>query len=197
MSSRLAPSPAMVVALIALFISLGGVSYAAVRIGTGNIKNGAVTAKKLHKSAVTRSKIRSHAVTHAKLGTSAVTAGNLAKRSVNATKVDSTIATAYTGGLPVAGVNVAANGTVRRFFDRIVGSKPGVRHPQTGVYEIVFPGLQGRVLSKSTIALATLVSSMGEIRVTTSGGNAKVWTASSDGKPKDRAFQYVLVLRSP
>jgi len=187
----------MVVALVALFVSLGGVSYAAVRIGTGNIKNGAVTAKKLHRSAVTRNKIRSHAVIHTKLGTAAVTAGNLAKRSVNATKVDSTIATAYTGGLPVAGVNVAANGTVRRFFDRIVGSQPGVRHPKTGIYQITFPGLQGKVTSRGTISLATLVSSLGEIRVTSEGGNAKVWTATSAGKPSDRAFQYVLVLRSP
>ena len=39
----------MVVALIALFVAIGGVSWAAATIGTNDIENGAVTKKKLHK----------------------------------------------------------------------------------------------------------------------------------------------------
>jgi hypothetical protein len=47
-----APSPAVVISVIALFVALGGTSYAAVAIptnsvGTAQLKNGAVTAAKL------------------------------------------------------------------------------------------------------------------------------------------------------
>ena len=65
-----APSPALVIALIALFVSIaGGVGYAASKIGTSDIKKGAVTASKLHKRAVKTSKIRGNAVKSGKLET--------------------------------------------------------------------------------------------------------------------------------
>ncbi len=51
------PSPAMVVALIALFISLGGASYAVV-----NLPKDSVGAKQIRKAAVTSPKIRDNAV---------------------------------------------------------------------------------------------------------------------------------------
>lgn len=49
---RFRPTPAMIVALIALFVAMGGVGYAAVKlkknaVKTKNIKNGAVTTPKL------------------------------------------------------------------------------------------------------------------------------------------------------
>jgi len=55
---RLHPSPALVVSLIALFVALGGTSYAAVTslpansVGTAQLKNGAVTAPKIASSAL-------------------------------------------------------------------------------------------------------------------------------------------------
>jgi hypothetical protein len=45
-----APSPAMLVAVVALVSSLTGGAVAATLIGTGDIQNGAVTKKKLHKN---------------------------------------------------------------------------------------------------------------------------------------------------
>ena len=50
------PSPALVVALIALFVALGGTSYAALTlpkdsVGTKQLKDGAVTAAKINSSA--------------------------------------------------------------------------------------------------------------------------------------------------
>jgi hypothetical protein len=63
------PSPAFAVSLLALFVALGGTSYAAV----GLPKN-SVGAKQLQKNAVTSSKIKNHAVTAAKLDTHGLTA---------------------------------------------------------------------------------------------------------------------------
>src|SRR5919108_732852 len=98
---RFRPSPAMVVALIALFVSLGGVGIAATKIGTKQIKNGAVTAKKLHKNAVTKKKIKNNAVigskiadgavTTDKLGDQAVTSGKLSPNAVTATKLSTVV----------------------------------------------------------------------------------------------------------
>ena len=82
MMSRLRPSPAMIVALIALFVSLGGVGYAAIKVGTKQIKDGAVTDAKLHKRSVVTNKIKNQAVTEAKLALIAVTTGKLADGAV-------------------------------------------------------------------------------------------------------------------
>jgi hypothetical protein len=57
------PSPAMVVALIALFVALSSGAYAAISVphnsvGTPQLKNGAVTGAVLHSNAVTSSKVK-------------------------------------------------------------------------------------------------------------------------------------------
>jgi hypothetical protein len=64
------PSPALVVALIALFVALGGTSYAAINslpnnsVGTPQLKNWAVTSPKISPGAVTASKINASASLH-------------------------------------------------------------------------------------------------------------------------------------
>jgi hypothetical protein len=57
------PSPAMLVACVALVVALGGVSYAAAvlpknSVGTAQLKKKAVTAAKLNKNAVTGAKVK-------------------------------------------------------------------------------------------------------------------------------------------
>jgi hypothetical protein len=56
------PSPAMVVALVALFVALGGSAYAFTvpkdSVGTAQLKDSAVTGVKLHDTAVTSSKVK-------------------------------------------------------------------------------------------------------------------------------------------
>jgi hypothetical protein len=57
----------MVVALVALFVSLGGGAFAAVTlskdsVGTKQLQNGAVTRSKLHTGAVTASKVKHHSL---------------------------------------------------------------------------------------------------------------------------------------
>jgi hypothetical protein len=52
------PRPAMLVAVVALVLSLTGGAIAASLITTGDIKNGAVTKKKLHKNSVNTKKVK-------------------------------------------------------------------------------------------------------------------------------------------
>ena len=58
------PSPAMVVACVALVVALGGTSYATVlqvprsSVGTAQLKTGAVTTKKIAPNAITAAKVR-------------------------------------------------------------------------------------------------------------------------------------------
>jgi hypothetical protein len=60
---KVLPSPAMIVACVALVIALGGVSYAAAvlpknSVGSAQIQKKAVTASKLHKNAVSAAKVK-------------------------------------------------------------------------------------------------------------------------------------------
>ena len=64
------PSPAMIVALIALFAALGGSAYAAKKVGTKEIKANAITTGKIKKYAITTAKIKKEAVTGAKINES-------------------------------------------------------------------------------------------------------------------------------
>lgn len=86
-----APSPALVISLIALFVALGGTTYAATNlpknsVGTKQLKKNAVTAVKIKKGAVTATKIDAKGLTvpnalHASSADSATNATN----AVNAT----------------------------------------------------------------------------------------------------------------
>lgn len=71
-----------VVACLALFIALGGVSYAAVKlpknsVGTKQIKKNAVTESKIKKNAVTGAKIKSKTVRGSDLGDKTVTGAQI------------------------------------------------------------------------------------------------------------------------
>ncbi len=74
-------SSAHVIAVLALFVALGGSAYAGIKIGTKQIKNSAVTTKKIKKRAVTTAKIRNNSVTTAKIRNNSVTAAKLPEYS--------------------------------------------------------------------------------------------------------------------
>jgi hypothetical protein len=82
------PSPAMIVAMIALFAALGGSAYAAKKIGSNEIKANAITTGKIKKNAITTSKIKKEAVTGAKINETTlgpVPSATNATNAVNAT----------------------------------------------------------------------------------------------------------------
>jgi hypothetical protein len=92
---RLRPSPALVISLIALFVAMGGIGYAAAKIGTSDIENGAVTTKKLHNKAVTTKKIKANAVTGAKAKESSFGQVPDAAHADNASNLGGTPASGY------------------------------------------------------------------------------------------------------
>ncbi len=83
------PSHATVIAYLALFVALSGTALAASKVKSGDIKNGAVTKKKIHKQAVTTSRLDDSAVTTEKLADLAVTQGKLGDDSVSNGKLQS------------------------------------------------------------------------------------------------------------
>jgi hypothetical protein len=75
------------IALIALFIALGGTSYAATQlpsrsVGTKQLKSGAVTAAKIKSGAVTAAKIKAGAVSTAAIASDAVTGDKVLESSL-------------------------------------------------------------------------------------------------------------------
>jgi hypothetical protein len=60
--SKIRISPGSVLALIALFVALGGVSYAAVTINGKNIQNNSIPGKKLKNGAVTNNKVKANSL---------------------------------------------------------------------------------------------------------------------------------------
>ena len=86
---------ANVMSTIAVFGVLGGGAWAASKIDTNQIENGAVTAKKLHKKAVTTKKIKNEAVTGDKAKESSFSQVPSATHADDATKLDGRPASDY------------------------------------------------------------------------------------------------------
>ncbi len=85
-----APSPALVIAVIALFVALGGAAYAALgknEVKSRNIAPKAVTGSDIASNAVKSSKINAAAVNASKLAGGAVDAGAIADGAVTRTKI--------------------------------------------------------------------------------------------------------------
>lgn len=96
------PSPAMLVAMIALAVALGGTSYAAVNLSknsvgskqlkkksvtTAKLKNKSVSTAKLKKDAVNTAKLQAEAVTRANIKSGAIASAELADGSVTEAKL--------------------------------------------------------------------------------------------------------------
>jgi|SRR5579884_1856149 len=135
----------MAVSLAALFVALGGTSYAAFAlpknsVGTKQLKNGAVTTKKIKNGAVTNSKIANGAVTASKINTAGLTVPNAlhassadnattatnastANNANHATTADTARAAAY--------AHVPTNGALDTVNSKNVSA---AKHVTTGVY---------------------------------------------------------------
>ena len=134
------PSPAMIVACLALFVALGGTSYAATKlaansVGSKQIKSNAVTAAKIKNGAITTAKLKDGAVTTAKLPDGAVTTAKLPDGAVTTAKLpDGAVTTAKLPDGAVATAKIADGAVSTTKFAAIPG---------------------GRVRSNATQAIAT------------------------------------------
>ncbi len=120
LSSHL-PSPAMLVALLALFVALGGSAYAvkaatapANSVVTKSIKKGAVTSLKLAPGAVGTAQLGAKAVGSAQLADGAVGNGQLAAGAVTGSKIAPGTITAGNIDLPSLNIPKATTYTERR-----------------------------------------------------------------------------------
>ena len=126
--NRLRPSPTMVVAVLALCLSMGGIGYAAGKIGSKDLKVDAVKSRHIAGGAVTKQAIHRGAVASVKLANSAVTTAKLGDNAVKAAKLAGTV-----DGLN--SVNVPANDTATTTVSCPAGGQAlsgGYSTPQNG-----------------------------------------------------------------
>ena len=102
-----APSPALVISLIALFVALGGTSFAAINA----LPKNSVGSKQLKKNAVTGSKIKNGAVTAGKINTSGLTVPNATHATSADSATNATNATHATSATTATSATSATNAT--------------------------------------------------------------------------------------
>lgn len=211
---------ANVVACLALFVALGGAAVAAGlprksvgtkqlkpkavktaklapnAVKTGKLAPEAVKAGKVAKNAIAANRLRNGAVTSDKVSDGAIRTSKLADGAVTSAKLATQYLPADTPGVPLAGANVAADGTLRGWFNR-AGGAPTLTKLGTGTYKLVFPGLEGRFFAIDSIGQVSLVQAAGEVQRASQEGDPVVITYSSAGAEADRAFELVLFQPSP
>jgi hypothetical protein len=149
------------IALLALFVALGGSAYAAAGINGASIKNGTIAAKKLKRHTLTAKQInlaKLGAVPSASYATSAgsATSATTASSATNASDLGGLPASSYlTGGCATSAIDGAAtiDGSATSFPSTYTSSSPflingydcsgqtvEVRESAAGVYELQFPG---------------------------------------------------------
>jgi hypothetical protein len=108
------PAPATVIALIALFVSLGGTAYAATNlpansVGSKQLKSGAVTTRSLRTHAVTGSKVADKSLTGTQIDSSTLGTVPNATHATNADQLAGQAASTYIAHCP-SGLHRTPNG---------------------------------------------------------------------------------------
>jgi hypothetical protein len=124
MRRRALPSPAFCLALLALFVSLGGTTYAITAlprdsVGTEQIRSRAVTENELSNAAVTSRKLANGAVTDRKLARGGITGSRLAPDSVGGGQINESSLLAVPFAQDAAKAEVAARALVADRVDRV------------------------------------------------------------------------------
>ena len=148
--TRHTPSPAMIVALIALFVALGGAAYAGVTLSNNSVRsstivNGQVKTVDLANSAVTNAKLKNNAVNSAKVKDGALEVADLSAGAQATLKggIGPVGATGPAGATGAAGTpaiklfaTVAANGTL--VANRSSGASSVTKDAGLGTYRVFF-----------------------------------------------------------
>ena len=157
----LRPTPALVVAFVALFAAMGGFGYAAVKLKPASVKT-----KNIHAGAVTSDKLADGSVTTPKLAPDAV-----APNAVNATNAVNAVNAAKLGG--------AAPGECQTGW--LSASATIDTAPLNGTQDqpLAVPGFD--CASKANDAVTIQREAVGQYTVSFAGSDARVATVSSAG----------------
>jgi len=82
------PSPAMIVALIALFVALGGTVYAAGKINGKTIKKGTIPGNRIKGGSLTGGQIKAASLTGAQIRAGSLTGAKVAPNSLTGAQID-------------------------------------------------------------------------------------------------------------
>jgi hypothetical protein len=116
------PSPAMIVALLALFVALGGSSYAAVKIGARDIKRGAVGTRAIANNSVRSADIHNATVSGADVADNSLTNADIDNTNLNAqTAETANTATRATTATSANTANTANTATSADNADKLDG----------------------------------------------------------------------------
>jgi hypothetical protein len=170
------PSPALIVASVALFVALGGTSYA---VAVGSIGSPQIRDNSVRSVDVRNGTLRSRDLARDSLGGSTIK-----EEALDASKLDlPPAAPPVVVGIPM---QVTVRGDGARFNARGVAS---VVHEQTGHYDVYANG------DMSACVPAATLTEPGEIAAEPNrfGTTAvHVRTAASDGTPADRDFHLIV-----
>ena len=180
---RVFPSPALIVAFVALFAAMGGFGYAAVKmkpnsVKTKNIRNGAVTTDKIADGAVTTPKLAPDAVAPNAL--SAMNADKLAGAAPGECQTgwlkasfvfDTSVLTEDQPNAVVPGFNCASNAEAAIQIHR----------DGTGVYTVQLAGIDSGVAVTTSAGAGALGNAVtAASRIENGAVNVRIWT-NSDG----------------
>jgi hypothetical protein len=113
------PSPAMIVALLALFVALGGSSYAAVKISARDIKRGAVGTRAIANESVRSADIHNATVSGADVADNSLTNADIDNTNLSAQTAES--ANTATRATTATSANTATNATNADNADKLDG----------------------------------------------------------------------------
>lgn len=149
--------PATAIALVALFVSLGGVTYAAATIGTNQIKNAAVTNAKLRNGAVSGAKIRKGAISANRIARGAVRGDRIARDGVTARELRAgAVATGKLADGAVSAPKLAVGSvTTAKLADNSVGGAK-LGNGQVGTAKLADRGVTNGKLADGAVTAAKL-----------------------------------------
>jgi hypothetical protein len=174
------PSPAMVVACVALFVSLGGVSYAVATIGSDDIINGSIRNRDFKDGT-----LRGNEAKPDGFGPNAIK-----EQSLDATKLKTVPSALLAEGVTRQAV-IADTGAAVRSRGVASSAQTG-----TGQYQVVFDRDVRQCVYSATLGDESASGpGTGQIAVTSAASNVngvRVVTRNSDGTSVNRSFHLIV-----